>query len=420
MQDKIPAQNQDEQSPEQTLDPQMQYYRRKRYIFLLGFISMLMPLAVDMYLSAMPAMATFFATNEGQVQLTLSTYILGFALGQLIYGPISDSIGRKPVIIYGILTFALVSIGCAMVSNITQLIVLRFFHGLTAASAAVVINALLRDTFKGQEFSRMLSMVLLVSNIAPLTAPLMGGWILYFLNWQAIFIVLGLLALFTFLLAIINIQETLVLKKRHPFSLIRILRNFVSIGSNPAVLCFMLTTSFSFSGMFAFITAGSSVYIGHFGVSEIDFGYYFGLNIVFMMALNITNTKLVKRLGVLRMFIVGISLQTTMSLLLITVSLLELPFIFFVLCVSGYVGCIAMVSSNAMAMIMDRFPHIAGTASSLVGFVRFTIAALVGIVLAQIHTASVWPMVLTMSGCILLAVIFAIIAVRITHKAIKS
>ncbi|WP_093318674.1 Bcr/CflA family multidrug efflux MFS transporter [Thorsellia anophelis] len=399
----------------------MQRYRRKRYIFLLGFISMLMPLAVDMYLSAMPAMAKFFATNEGQIQLTLSSYILGFALGQLIYGPISDSIGRKPVIIYGILTFALVSLGCAFVENIDQLIVLRFFHGLTAASAAVVINALLRDTFKNQEFSKMLSMVLLVSNIAPLTAPLMGGWILYWLNWQAIFITLGILGLFTFVLAMVNIKETLIIQKRHPFSLIRILRNFVSIGTNPAVLCFMLTTSFSFSGMFAFITAGSSVYIGHFGVSEIDFGYYFGLNIVFMMMLNITNTKLVKRLGVLRMLIIGISLQTTMSVLLIVVSLLELPFIFFVLCVSGYVGCIAMVSSNAMAMIMDKFPHIAGTASSLAGFTRFTIAALVGMVLAQIHTASVWPMVLTMSGCIILAALFAAIAVKITqnNSAIK-
>lgn len=395
---------------------EQQQYRRKRFIFLLGAISMLMPLAVDMYLSAMPQMALFFNSDPGHVQLTLSSYIFGFALGQLIYGPISDSIGRKPIILYGVLSFAVITFICGFVHTVEQLILVRFFHGLVAASAAVVINALLRDIFQGQEFSKVFSMVLLVSNIAPLTAPLMGGWILYWFNWQAIFIVLGVLSVATFLLAFCYIKETLAPEKRQRLHLSRILRNFVKIGSNLPVLSFILTMSFSFSGMFAFITAGSSVYIGQFGVSEVDFGYYFGLNIVFMMLLNITNTRLVKYVGVLKMFILGISLQTVMSVVLVIVALLKLPFIVFVLSVAGFVGCISMVSSNAMAMIMDKFPNIAGTASSLAGTFRFTIAALVGLILSQVHAKSVWPMVLTMSGCIFIAVLFAVLAVYMTKR----
>ncbi|MFC0180596.1 Bcr/CflA family multidrug efflux MFS transporter [Thorsellia kenyensis] len=406
-------------SSSQQIEPNnkdVEFFRKKRFVLLLGIISMLMPLAVDLYLSAIPAMAKFFQTTDGHVQITLSSYILGFALGQLIYGPISDSIGRRPIIIYGILSFALISIICGFVSSIQQLILLRFFHGFVAASAAVVINALLRDIYENKEFSRMFSMVLLVSNIAPLTAPLLGGWILLWFNWQAIFWVLGTLSVVTLFVSFLYIKETLKPENKQRFSLRHIRKNFYAIVTNRAVFFFILTTAFSFAGMFAFITAGSSVYIGQFGISEAHFGYYFGLNVLCMMLLNITNTRLVKHVGVFKMFCIGISLQASMGLLLIIAAWLKFPFIYFVFCISGFVGSLAMVNSNAMAMIMDKFPNFAGTASSLTGTFRFGVAALVGMLLARVHTQSVWPMVLTMSGCAFIAMLFALIAIKSVKK----
>lgn len=147
-------------------------------VFILGLLAMLMPLSIDMYLPALPVISEQFGVPAGSAQMTLSTYILGFAVGQLLYGPMADSIGRKPVILGGTLVFAAAAVACALAQTIDQLIVMRFFHGLAAAAASVVINALMRDIYPKEEFSRMMSFVMLVTTIAPLLAPIVGGWVL--------------------------------------------------------------------------------------------------------------------------------------------------------------------------------------------------------------------------------------------------
>lgn len=148
---------------------------------------MLMPIAIDMYLPALPVIAKEFSVDPGRVQMTLSSYVLGFAIGQIFYGPMSDSIGRKPVILGGVLIFTLAAAACALSQTVDQLIHMRFLHGLSAASASVVINALMRDMFSKDEFSRMMSFVILVMTVAPLLAPIIGGALLFWLSWHAIF-----------------------------------------------------------------------------------------------------------------------------------------------------------------------------------------------------------------------------------------
>ncbi len=156
---------------------------------------MLMPLSIDMYLPALPVISAQFGVPAGSTQMTLSTYILGFALGQLIYGPMADSFGRKPVVLGGTLVFAAAAVACALANTIDQLIVMRFFHGLAAAAASVVINALMRDIYPKEEFSRMMSFVMLVTTIAPLMAPIVGGWVLVWLSWHYIFWILAVAAI---------------------------------------------------------------------------------------------------------------------------------------------------------------------------------------------------------------------------------
>lgn len=143
-------------------------------VFILGLLAMLMPLSIDMYLPALPVISEQFGVPAGSAQMTLSTYILGFAVGQLLYGPMADSIGRKPVILGGTLVFAAAAVACALAQTIDQLIVMRFFHGLAAAAASVVINALMRDIYPKEEFSRMMSFVMLVTTIALLTGTHRG------------------------------------------------------------------------------------------------------------------------------------------------------------------------------------------------------------------------------------------------------
>ena len=164
-------------------------------VFILGLLAMLMPLSIDMYLPALPVISAQFGVPAGSAQMTLSTYILGFALGQLLYGPMADSLGRKPVILGGTLVFAAAAVACALSQTVDMLIVMRFFHGLAAAAASVVINALMRDIYPKEEFSRMMSFVMLVTTIAPLVAPMVGGAVLVWFSWHAIFWILAIAAL---------------------------------------------------------------------------------------------------------------------------------------------------------------------------------------------------------------------------------
>ncbi|MFC0225433.1 Bcr/CflA family multidrug efflux MFS transporter [Serratia aquatilis] len=385
-------------------------------IFILGLLSMLMPLAIDMYLPSMPIIAKEFGVESGRVQMTLSAYMLGFAVGQLFYGPMSDSIGRKPVILWGTLIFAIAGGACAMAQSVEQLINLRFLHGLAAAAASVVINALMRDMFTKDEFSRMMSFVILVMTIAPLLAPMIGGALLLWFTWHAIFWTMAAAALFGSVLVAFFIKETLPKERRQKFHLRTTLGNFGSLFRHRRVLSYMLASAFSFAGMFSFLSAGPFVYIELNNVSPQHFGYYFALNIVFLFLTTLVNSRNVRRVGALKMFRFGLFVQLTMSVWLLVVSASGLGFWALVLGVAVYLGCIAMISSNAMAIILDGFPHMAGTASSLAGTLRFSTGALVGAILSLAPGKSAWPMVSSMALCSVIAVSFYIYASRPRHN----
>ena len=379
---------------------------RKWLVFILGLLSMLMPLSIDMYLPAMPAIALDFNVSDGMVQLTLSAYIIGFAIGQLFYGPMADSIGRKPVIVGGVLLFAIAAAGCALVKDIDQLILLRFLHGLAAASASVVISALMRDMFSKEEFSRMMSFVTLVMTIAPLMAPIIGGILLKWFSWHSIFWVLSATALLAVILVKFCIPETLHKENRQKFNLMTTLHNFVSLFRHRRVISYMLSSAFSFAGMFSFLSAGPFVYIGLNGVSPQDFGYYFALNIVCLFVMTTINSRHVRRKGAVKMLRLGLTVQFLMGIWLVVSQVMGLGFWSLVVGVAGYMGCISMISSNAMAVILEDFPHMAGTAASLAGTLRFGVGAIVGGLLALVTSQTVWPMISSMAFCVIAAVYF--------------
>ena len=299
----------------------------------------------------MPVIAAQFGVESGSVQMTLSAYMLGFAFGQLFYGPMSDSLGRKPVILWGTLIFAIAGCACAMAQSIDQLIGLRFLHGTAAAAASVVINALMRDMFTKDEFSRMMSFVILVMTIAPLLAPMIGGALLLWFSWHAIFWTMGAAALIGSLLVALFIKETLPKERRQRFHLRTTLGNFGSLFRHKRVLSYMLASAFSFAGMFSFLSAGPFVYIELNHVSPQHFGYYFALNIVFLFLTTLINSRNVRRFGAVKMFKLGLLVQLAMGLWLVAVSAVGPGFWALVIGVAVYLGCIAMISSNAMAVI---------------------------------------------------------------------
>ncbi|MCL5498137.1 MFS transporter, DHA1 family, bicyclomycin/chloramphenicol resistance protein [Phytobacter palmae] len=381
-------------------------------VIILGLLAMLMPLSIDMYLPALPVIAGQFGVPAGSAQMTLSTYILGFALGQLIYGPMADSIGRKPVILGGTLIFAAAAGACALAQSIDQLITMRFFHGLAAAAASVVINALMRDMYPREEFSRMMSFVMLVTTIAPLLAPMIGGAVLKWFSWHVIFWILAVAGLLVSVMITVFIRETLPPGRRQPFHLRTTVGNFASLFRHKRVLSYMLASGFSFAGMFSFLSAGPFVYIEINHVSPQDFGYYFALNIVFLFLMTIINGRFVRRVGALNMFRSGLWVQFVMALWMVITALLGAGFWSLVVGVAAFVGCVSLVSSNAMAVILDEFPHMAGTASSLAGTFRFGIGAIVGALLSVSSFNSAWPMIWSITFCATSSVLFYLYASR--------
>ncbi|HHK9914223.1 Bcr/CflA family multidrug efflux MFS transporter [uncultured Enterobacter sp.] len=367
-----------------------------KIVFILGLLAMLMPLSIDMYLPALPVISAQFGVPAGSAQMTLSTYILGFALGQLFYGPMADSLGRKPVILGGTLIFA-----------------------AAAAAASVVINALMRDVYPKEEFSRMMSFVMLVTTIAPLVAPMVGGAVLVWFSWHAIFWILAIAALLASVMIFVFIDETLPVERRQKFHVRTTLGNFASLFRHKRVLSYMLASGFSFAGMFSFLSAGPFVYIELNHVSPQHFGYYFALNIVFLFVMTIINSRFVRRVGALNMFRAGLWIQFVMAIWLVLSALLGVGFWALVVGVAAFVGCVSMVSSNAMAVILDEFPHMAGTASSLAGTFRFGIGAIVGALLSTATFNTAWPMLWAIALCATCSILFYLYASRPRKTAHK-
>jgi len=383
-----------------------------KIVFILGLLAMLMPLSIDMYLPALPVISAQFGVPAGSAQMTLSTYILGFALGQLFYGPMADSLGRKPVILGGTLVFAAAAVACALSQTIDHLIIMRFLHGLAAAAASVVINALMRDIYPKEEFSRMMSFVMLVTTIAPLVAPMAGGAVLVWFSWHVIFWILALAALLASAMIFFFIDETLPAERRQKFHIRTTIGNFASLFRHKRVLSYMLASGFSFAGMFSFLSAGPFVYIELNHVSPQHFGYYFALNIVFLFIMTIINSRFVRRVGALNMFRAGLWIQFVMAIWLVVSAFLGVGFWALVVGVAAFVGCVSMVSSNGMAVILDEFPHMAGTASSLAGTFRFGIGAIVGALLSMATFTTAWPMLWAMAFCATSSILFYLYASR--------
>ncbi|MBV7262426.1 Bcr/CflA family multidrug efflux MFS transporter [Photobacterium sp. WH24] len=375
-------------------------------ILILGAIAALTPLAIDMYLPAMPTIAKDLGVSPSLVQVTLTAYTAGFAVGQLIHGPLSDSYGRRPVLIIGVMLFALAAMVSAMSHNINELTWIRAAQGFAGASAAVIIQALVRDMFEREEFARTMSFVTLVMTIAPLAAPMIGGYLSVWFGWRSIFWFLALVSVLVILAVLKMIPETLPAEKRLPFNLGSTLRNYARMLTSAPALGLVVSSGFSFSGMFVFLTVGSFVYIDLYHVSTENFGLLFGLNVICLIVMTTLNGKLVRKMGSHYMLRLGLIIQLIAGAGLIAGQVLELGLWGVVVPVMLFVGAISTVASNSMACLLAKYPHMAGTASSLAGTMRFGTGTVVGGIVAAMPDTTAWPLAGTMAVCAVLACLF--------------
>ncbi|STO55436.1 bicyclomycin/multidrug efflux system protein [Canicola haemoglobinophilus] len=374
------------------------------FILTLGILSMLPPLGVDMYLPAFLNIAQDMKVSPEQVQHTLTFFAYGMAAGQLFWGPVGDSYGRKPVILLGVIVASITALILTGINNIQNFTALRFIQGFFGAAPVVLSGALLRDLFSKNELSRMMSTITLVFMVAPLLAPIIGGNLMRFFHWHSIFYVISAMGFLSAVLVLCVIPETHKKENRIPLRLNVIARNFFTLWKQKEVLGYMFMSAFGFGGLFAFVTAGSIVYIGLYGIAVENFGYFFMLNIGIMIITSFINGRLVLKVGAERMLQLGLIVQFIAGIWLALVAFLNLGFWPMAIGIAFFVGQNPLISSNAMASILEKFPKMAGTSNSMVGSVRFCMGAVVGSIVALFEMKTAAPMILTMTVCSLLAV----------------
>lgn len=368
------------------------------FIGILGLLSGLTPFAVDMYLPSIPNIARDVHSSVSSIQLTISVFIFSFAIGQLFYGPLSDCWGRKKVLLSGLFLFIVASLLVTQAHNLEQLLFWRSLQAFGGGAVGVCVNATLRDRYRGNQLAKMMSYLLIVIIIAPMIAPFVGGQILKYFAWPVIFYILSALGIISLVLYLLFIGESHKKEKRHKLELKTILSNYMAIIKDRQSLAYLLIGSFSSAPMFIFITSSPFVYLNYFNISEQDFGYYFGANVVLMMASSWLNSHLLNRIPYQRIMVYAIVFRMLPATALLLVGLFadEHLFLYLVPLIVVTIGLLPLVGPNAMTGLMDKHGDNAGSAASLAGAFRFSIGAIAGMLASVLSNHNHLSMVIGM------------------------
>lgn len=387
----------------QTLEKDRSPVHTKHYliIIILGSLAALAPFAVDMYLPSLNTIAQYMQSDISVVQQTISIFLLVFGLGQLIYGPITDYFGRRPVIICGLLAFIISSLLAASSTTIEFLMLSRVLQALSGGAIGVCVTASIRDHFAGNHLAKANSYLMMVVIIAPMIAPLIGGQILLYLSWQWIFITLSVVATINLITYSFSIKESLTTHNRQPLNINTIFKNYWLILQDRKSLSYIFISAFSSAPMFIFITSSSFVYIEYFNVSEQHFGFLFGANIILMMLMSFTNTRLLNHFSWRNVLHTAIFIRLIPAIGLLFIGLYAEEYLLFllVMMVILNVGLTPLVGANAQAGFMSMHGKNAGSAAALMGSFRFIIGGVSSFVLSAFHTNNhmtmVWGMLIT-------------------------
>ncbi len=363
------------------------------FIVILGAVTALAAAGIDMYLPSLPAIEAELGEGLNRAQYTLSAFFFGLAIGQLFYGPISDSFGRKRILLAGIILYCCGSGACFLSQSMFELLIARFLQAFGGAAGLVIVRAMVRDLYSRDEAARAQSFIYLVFLITPLLAPNIGGYLLVLLGWRAIFIILCFLGILSCLALFFKVPETLVAKRRTPLSFYTLFTGYKRILSEPQSLGCILSGVFAFSCMFTYFAASPFVYITLFQVPEEYYGLLFGLNVIGIMIANVFNVRLVTSLGAIYMLRVGLVVAAIGGVSLSIISYLGIWGIFgIIIPLFIVVGSLGFIGANAVAGVLEPFPELAGTASSLFGFLQMTMGAAMGGVVAIFHDGTALPM----------------------------
>ena len=371
--------------------------RYLQLVVVLGALMAIGPLTIDTYLPALPQLSEEMGATDAQAQLTITGLLLGLGLGQLIIGPLSDTVGRRRPLLIGLAAHGVMSVLCVVAPSIGLLAVTRTLQGVAGAAVSVVVMAMVRDLFTGVRAAQLLSRLMLVLGVAPILAPSLGSALLTFTSWRGIFVLLAVAAIGLWVLAWRALPETLPPVRRRPGTVRGSLRSYGRLFTDRTFLVMVAVAGLAFATLFAYIAGGPFILQGHFGLSPQEFGIAFSANAAGMILMTQLNPVLVGRFGPVRVMSVAVLIALSGGIALLVANMTGFGGL------AGFLVPIAVILSaagltvpNAPAIALSRHGEVAGTAAALLGAAQFLIAGSIAPLVGALDDGSGVPMAAVM------------------------
>ena len=393
---------------------------KQRYFFtvlILGALTALGPFSIDMYLPGFPAIAKSFHTTTAQVSLSLSSFFVGLAAGQLLYGPLLDRYGRKKPLYIGLVLYIVASAGCYYSTSIESLIWLRLIQAIGSCAAGVASMAMVRDIFPLEENAKIFALLILILGASPMIAPTVGGYVTAVFNWHIIFIILGAMAAVILFTVIFFLPESYKPDKSYSLKPMPIINSFLAVIKEPQFYTYSFTGAFAFASLFVYVAGSPLVFMEIFKVSTKTYGWIFaGLSIGFICSSQVNNL-LLKKYKSEQIIMVASSIQVITALVFLTGNLSNafglagtIAMIFIMLC------CVGIASPNASALSLAPFSKSAGTASALLGAMQLGLGSLATFSVSMFDSHSAVPM----TGIMAVSSVIALLILLIGRKQITN
>ncbi|MQA98261.1 MAG: Bcr/CflA family efflux MFS transporter [Streptosporangiales bacterium] len=358
---------------------------------LLGALTAIGPLSLDMYLPGLPAVAQDLRAAESQVQLSLTACLIGMAAGQLLIGPLSDQWGRKRLLVGGLAAYAIASLLCALAPSATALIALRLLQGVAGGAGVVIARAIVRDEHSGATAALYFARLTLVTGLAPILAPMLGGQVLRVTGWHGIFVLLGVFGVLITAWSAAGLPETLAPERRAQTGLGNTLRTMLTLLKDRVFLGYVLGMGLAFSGMFAYISGSPFVIQEVYGATPQEYSLLFGGNALALVIVGQVAGRLAGRFPMRRMLRIGLSVAALSSVALLVAAYADSP-VAVIAALFVFVASLGSIMPTTMGLALDRHPEAAGTASALMGVLQFGLAGAAAPVVGLLGGTGAVPM----------------------------
>lgn len=386
--------------------------RQNRLAFLLGLLSAFAPLSIDMYLSSLPEIGRSLGVGIDRAQLTLAAYFLGLGAGQLLHGPLADRLGRRPPLFLGLTVYTIASALCALATSIEALILLRLCQALAGCAGMVIARAVVRDVAHEIDPVKLMSRLMLIMGVAPILAPLMGGYLAAALGWRAIFWFLACVGAVALVCCILFLPETLAPEKRQRASVFAVLTSYLSLVADKRFMAAAAVSGLTMAGMFAYIAGSPFVFISIYGVPPEHYGLFFGAGAAGFILMSQFGGRFAARYGRDKVFTVGVAAIACCGVALTSFVLLGAPFLAVYASIVLYIALLGVTVPIGSVLAITPFPHMAGTASALLGTLQFGFGAIAGSLVSALHNGTAFPMAITLG----LAGVSAVTARLLLHR----